>query len=212
MKKHLPILDVKAAFVDVGSEHMHFSVGGDEPKVFGSVTSQLHALRDWLLAQDVRSVAMDATGRVLAAAVRRARSRGAGRAHGRWPPDAQRGGPQDRHAGRAVGCHAAHARPAARGLRAHGRHPPAAGLPAPARRPRGPSRQLRAADAKGAGAHERQAARRHQLVGRRQRHGRHAGHHRRRARPGCAAGAVRRADPPRQGRTRHGDAAWHLER
>ena len=34
MKKHLPILDVKAAFVDVGSEHMHVSVGGDEPKVF----------------------------------------------------------------------------------------------------------------------------------------------------------------------------------
>jgi len=62
MKKHLPILDVKAAFVDVGSEHMHVSVGGDEPKVFGSVTSQLHALRDWLLAQDVRSVAMEATG------------------------------------------------------------------------------------------------------------------------------------------------------
>ena len=62
MKKHLPILDVKAAFVDVGSEHMHVSVGGDEPKVFGSVTGQLHALRDWLLAQGVRSVAMEATG------------------------------------------------------------------------------------------------------------------------------------------------------
>lgn len=62
MKKHLPILDVKAAFVDVGSERMHVSVGGDEPMVFGTVTSQLHALRDWLLAQGVRSVAMEATG------------------------------------------------------------------------------------------------------------------------------------------------------
>ena len=62
MKKHLRILDVKAAFVDVGSEHMHVSVGDDEPKVFGSVTSQLHALRDWPLAQDMRSVAMEATG------------------------------------------------------------------------------------------------------------------------------------------------------
>jgi len=62
MKKHLPILDLKAAFVDVGREHMHVSMGGDEPKVFGSVTSQLHALRDWLLSQDVRSVAMEATG------------------------------------------------------------------------------------------------------------------------------------------------------
>ena len=41
---------------------MHVSVGGDEPKVFGSVTSQLHALRDWLLAQDMRSLAMEATG------------------------------------------------------------------------------------------------------------------------------------------------------
>jgi len=137
MKKLLPILDVKAAFVDVGSEHMHESVGGDEPKIFGTVTSQLRALRDWLLAQDVHSVAMDATGRVLAAAVRRARSRGAGRAHGQWPPGAQRAGPQDRHAGRAVGCHAAHAPPAR---------------------------------------------------------------------------AVRRAAPPRRGRTRHADAAWHLKR
>ena len=62
MKKHLPILDAKAAFVDVGSERMHVSVGGDEPAVFGTVTSQLHALREWLLAQGVRSVAMEATG------------------------------------------------------------------------------------------------------------------------------------------------------
>jgi transposase len=62
MKRHLPILDAKAAFVDVGSERMHVSVGGDEPTVFGTVTSQLHALRDWLLAQDVHSVAMEATG------------------------------------------------------------------------------------------------------------------------------------------------------
>jgi len=62
VKKHLPILDAKAAFVDVGSERMHVSVGGDEPAVFGTVTSQLHALRDWLLAQSVHSVAMEATG------------------------------------------------------------------------------------------------------------------------------------------------------
>ena len=62
MNKHLPILDVKAAFVDVGSEHMHVSVGGEVPMVFGTVTSQLHALRDWLLSQDVHSVAMEATG------------------------------------------------------------------------------------------------------------------------------------------------------
>lgn len=62
MSKKLPVLDSLAAFVDVGSEHMHVSVGGDDPKVFGTVTSQLHALRDWLVEQDVHSVAMEATG------------------------------------------------------------------------------------------------------------------------------------------------------
>jgi len=62
MKKPLPVLDPLAAFIDVGSEHMHVSVGGDVPVVFGTVTSQLHALRDWLLSQGVHSVAMEATG------------------------------------------------------------------------------------------------------------------------------------------------------
>ena len=62
MSKDLPVLDAKATFVDVGSERMHVSIGGDVPMVFGTVTSQLHALRDWLLAQGVRSVAMEATG------------------------------------------------------------------------------------------------------------------------------------------------------
>jgi len=56
------VLDPRAAFVDVGSEHMHVSVAGDEPAVFGTVTSQLHALRDWLKSEGVRSVAMEATG------------------------------------------------------------------------------------------------------------------------------------------------------
>ena len=60
--KTLAVLDPRAAFVDVGSEHMHVSVGGDEPSVFGTVTSQLHALRDWLRNQGVKSVAMEATG------------------------------------------------------------------------------------------------------------------------------------------------------
>lgn len=62
MSKDLPVLDTKAAFVDIGSEHMHVSIGGEVPKVFGTVTTQLHALRDWLLSQGVRSVAMEATG------------------------------------------------------------------------------------------------------------------------------------------------------
>lgn len=59
---NLPVLDPRAAFVDVGSERMHASIGGAEPRVFGTVTSQLHALRDWLKSQGVRSVAMEATG------------------------------------------------------------------------------------------------------------------------------------------------------
>ena len=59
---HLSVLDEKAAFVDVGSEQMHVSIAGGPPEVFGTVTAQLHALRDWLLAREVRSVAMEATG------------------------------------------------------------------------------------------------------------------------------------------------------
>jgi hypothetical protein len=58
----LLVVDPRAAFVDVGSERMYVSVGGERAEVFGAVTSQLHALREWLLAQGVRSVAMEATG------------------------------------------------------------------------------------------------------------------------------------------------------
>lgn len=62
MSHKLPVLDPLATFVDVGSERMHVSIGGDTPKVFGTVTSQLNALRDWLKEQGVHSVAMEATG------------------------------------------------------------------------------------------------------------------------------------------------------
>jgi transposase len=58
----LPVLDPKAAGIDVGSEQMYVSVAGGAPKVFGTTTGQLHALRDWLVDQGVRSVAMEATG------------------------------------------------------------------------------------------------------------------------------------------------------
>lgn len=58
----LPVLDPTAAAIDVGSEHLHVSVAGGAPKVFGTTTGQLHQLRDWLKAQGVRSVAMEATG------------------------------------------------------------------------------------------------------------------------------------------------------
>lgn len=60
--KALAILDPRASFVDVGSERMHVSIGGGTPAVFGTVTTQLHALRDWLVSNEVRSVAMEATG------------------------------------------------------------------------------------------------------------------------------------------------------
>src|ERR1044071_3636880 len=60
--KPLPVLDPKAAAIDVGSEKLHVSIAGDTPHVFGTFTAQLEALRDWLKAQGVRSVAMEATG------------------------------------------------------------------------------------------------------------------------------------------------------
>jgi transposase len=59
---NLAVLDTRAAFVDVGSEKMHVSIAGGPPVVFGTVTSQLHALRDYLVDHQVRSVAMEATG------------------------------------------------------------------------------------------------------------------------------------------------------
>jgi transposase len=58
----LPVLDPTAAAIDVGSEQLHVSVAGGPPKVFGTMTGQLHELRDWLKAQGARSVAMEATG------------------------------------------------------------------------------------------------------------------------------------------------------
>lgn len=58
----LPLLDPRAAGIDVGSETLHTSIAGDTPKVFGTTTGQLHALRDWLQEQHVASVAMEATG------------------------------------------------------------------------------------------------------------------------------------------------------
>jgi len=58
----LAVQDPLAAFVDVGSEQMHVSIAGGLPEVFGTVTSELCRLRDWLLQHGVKSVAMEATG------------------------------------------------------------------------------------------------------------------------------------------------------
>jgi transposase len=60
--KPLPVLDPKAAAIDVGSEKLHVSLAGDTPKVFGTFTIDLEALRDWFKAQGVRTVALEATG------------------------------------------------------------------------------------------------------------------------------------------------------
>jgi transposase len=60
--KQLRVMDARAAFVDVGSEHLHVSIAGGEPKVFGTMTKDLEQLRDWLLSAAVHSVAMEATG------------------------------------------------------------------------------------------------------------------------------------------------------
>src|SRR5687768_13159942 len=60
--KALPVLDPKATGIDVGSEKLHVSIGGDGPKVFGTFTGDLEALQDWLQQEGVRTVAMEATG------------------------------------------------------------------------------------------------------------------------------------------------------
>ena len=60
--KALSVLDPKAAAIDVGSEKLHISIAGDAPKVFGTFTGDLEALRDWLRQQAVRTVALEATG------------------------------------------------------------------------------------------------------------------------------------------------------
>jgi len=60
--KALPVLDPRAAAIDVGSETLHVSIAGDTPEVFGTFTGELERLRDWFREQGVRSVAMEATG------------------------------------------------------------------------------------------------------------------------------------------------------
>lgn len=60
--KPLPVLDPRAAAIDVGSEQLHTSIAGDTPKVFGTFTVELEALRDWFKEQGVRTVALEATG------------------------------------------------------------------------------------------------------------------------------------------------------
>ena len=79
MSASLPLIEPESAFVDVGSEKMHVSIAGGPPEVFGTVTSELHRLRDWLSERQVRLVAMEATGVYWLAALQYS---GGGRVHG----------------------------------------------------------------------------------------------------------------------------------
>jgi transposase len=58
----LPVVEPHAAGVDVGSEKFFASIGGREPRVFLTVTEQMHELCEYFKAGGVRSVAMEATG------------------------------------------------------------------------------------------------------------------------------------------------------
>lgn len=60
--KILSVINPHAAAIDVGSEQLHLSIAGDEPVVFGTVTDEVYRLRDYLKAQAVTTVAMEATG------------------------------------------------------------------------------------------------------------------------------------------------------
>ena len=60
----LPVLDATAAAIDVGSEQLHVSIAGGPPKIFGTTTGELHGLRDYLLAQGARTVAILTGGNV----------------------------------------------------------------------------------------------------------------------------------------------------
>ena len=60
--KVLSVINPNAAALDVGSEQLYLSVAGDEPVVFGTVTNEVYRLRDYVNAQGVTTVAMEATG------------------------------------------------------------------------------------------------------------------------------------------------------
>lgn len=60
--KKLPILNDSAAGIDVGSETLHVSIGGESPQIFGTMTCELHRLKDYLLEHSVRTAALEATG------------------------------------------------------------------------------------------------------------------------------------------------------
>jgi transposase len=61
-ERKLKRMTKKVAAIDVGSEKMHVAIVGRQPRIFECFTDSLHALKDYLKAEGVRSVAMEATG------------------------------------------------------------------------------------------------------------------------------------------------------
>jgi transposase len=58
----LETINPRAAAADVGSESIHVSIAGAKPVVFGTVTRELQRLRDYLLGEQVDTIAMEFTG------------------------------------------------------------------------------------------------------------------------------------------------------
>jgi transposase len=62
MKKNLEIVHPNAAGIDIGSKNFYVDAGAENIRVFPTFTEDCSALRDYLLAQDVTTVAMESTG------------------------------------------------------------------------------------------------------------------------------------------------------
>jgi transposase len=58
----MEVIHPRAGGIDVGSERLYVAVCAGPVKVFDTFTASLHALRDYLVDQGVRTVAMEATG------------------------------------------------------------------------------------------------------------------------------------------------------
>jgi hypothetical protein len=55
-------MSVERVAPNANEEQLHVSIGGEAPRVFGTMTRDVQALVQWLLEREVRSVAMEATG------------------------------------------------------------------------------------------------------------------------------------------------------
>jgi len=58
----MKLIHTKSAGIDIGSEELYLSIGKGEVKKYGTFTEDIEALRDYLLANSISTVAMEATG------------------------------------------------------------------------------------------------------------------------------------------------------